>query len=81
MHRLMTLLYRTTVFFRIHGMSMGGAIIAPSVGSLLMKYSAFLAWFAGEVCMLMSMSFVLLLPKALGKQIPTSTPTSEFGGE
>ena len=62
-------------------MAMGSAIVAPSVGSLLMEYSAFLAWFTGEVCMFMAILTVLLLPRALGKQIPASSLSSEHGGD
>ena len=62
-------------------MAMGSAIIAPSIGSLIMEHSAFLAWFIGEVCMTMSILLVLLLPKDLGRQIPTSTPSSEHRGD
>ena len=62
-------------------MAMCSAIVAPSVGSLLMQYSAFFAWFTGEVTMIMSILFVLLLPKALGKQTPASTLSSEHASD
>ena len=66
---------RTTVFFRIHGAAMGSAIVGPTVGSLLMGYNPFLPWFVAEILLVMGILLVLLLPKDLGKQLPTPPPS------
>ena len=58
---------------------MGSAIVAPSVGSLLMGYNPFLAWFTAEVCLIVGILLVLFLPKALGKQISTPPSSLENG--